>query len=111
MKSRDFKARYEAQGNDKINTLTHCRFEAKALFNTDNVLVVDFDEFLYCNGAHDVLSAASQMEYVMNVMRQQKQDGRQQISIPQRVTTTKTGTLISLKLTCIINADIARTPS
>ena len=35
-------------GHDKTLTLTQCRFEARALFGIDRVLVADFDEFLYC---------------------------------------------------------------
>ena len=45
------RARYEAQGHDKVNTFTHCRFEAKAIYGLDRVLAVDFDEFLYCPSA------------------------------------------------------------
>ena len=33
---------------DKTNTITHCRFEAYALFGIDNVFVADSDEFIYC---------------------------------------------------------------
>mmetsp|Transcript_16651 Transcript_16651/g.31203 ORF Transcript_16651/g.31203 Transcript_16651/m.31203 type:complete len:645 (+) Transcript_16651:151-2085(+) len=33
---------------DKILTLTHCRMEARALYDIESVLVVDSDEFLYC---------------------------------------------------------------
>ena len=39
---------FEAQGHDKVLTLTHCRFEAKAVYNIENVMVIDFDEFLHC---------------------------------------------------------------
>lgn len=45
------RARYESQGHDKVNSLTHCRFEAKALYGIDRVLAVDFDEFIYCQSA------------------------------------------------------------
>ena len=37
--------------DDKTATLTHCRFEASAMYGIDNVLVSDFDEFLYCPNA------------------------------------------------------------
>ena len=47
----DLRPRYEAQGHDKVNTFTHCRFEAKAVYGIDRVLAVDFDEFLYCPSA------------------------------------------------------------
>jgi len=28
--------------------MSHCRFEAKAVFGIEQVIVADFDEFLYC---------------------------------------------------------------
>ena len=34
--------------DDKTATLTHCRFEANALYGSTKVLVADFDEFLFC---------------------------------------------------------------
>lgn len=49
---------------DKVMTLNHCRFEARAMHGVDVVLVADVDEFLYCKGddsapqkrvVHDVL--------------------------------------------------------
>jgi hypothetical protein len=43
--------------DDKTATLTHCRFEASALYGIENVLVSDFDEFLYCPGAASTFSA------------------------------------------------------
>ena len=45
------RARYESQGHDKVNTFTHCRFEAKAVYGVERVLAVDFDEFIYCPSA------------------------------------------------------------
>ena len=38
------------QGDDKTSTLTHCRFEARARYGIERVLVVDFDEFLFAQG-------------------------------------------------------------
>ena len=51
--------------DDKTATLTHCRFEASALHGSDNVLVADFDEFLYCPSAK--VNFASQFSY-MNLL-------------------------------------------
>ena len=42
---------------DKLATLTHCRFEAKALYNIENTLIVDMDEFLYCPHTHATYKA------------------------------------------------------
>ena len=52
--------------DDKTATLTHCRFEASALHASDNVLVADFDEFLYCPSA--ALNFASQQSYINSLM-------------------------------------------
>ena len=40
--------RRDIQNHDKTLTYSHCRFEAKALYGIDNILVVDSDEFVYC---------------------------------------------------------------
>jgi hypothetical protein len=42
---------------DKMATLSHARFEASALFGIENVLVADFDEFLYAPHAKATLQA------------------------------------------------------
>jgi uncharacterized C2H2 Zn-finger protein len=34
--------------NDKTDTLTWCRFDARTQYGSTDVLVVDYDEFLYC---------------------------------------------------------------
>jgi hypothetical protein len=90
------KSRMEATDNDKVNTLTHCRFEARSLFNTDKVLVVDFDEFLYCKGAlshePDGNTAHGQASYIQKVMSERKKEGVQQLLIRQRVVANKTST-------------------
>ena len=52
--------------DDKTATLTHCRFEAKTLYNSDNVLVADFDEFLHCPSA--ALNYESQRSYMNTLM-------------------------------------------
>ena len=36
--------------DDKTSTLTHCRFQARARYGIERVLVVDFDEFLFAQG-------------------------------------------------------------
>ena len=42
---------------DKMITLTHCRFEAKALYGIEDTLVVDADEFVYCPNEDTTLEA------------------------------------------------------
>lgn len=39
--------------SDKMATLTHCRFEARAVHGLLHVLVVDTDEFVLCNPDHN----------------------------------------------------------
>lgn len=45
--------------SDKGLTYSHCRFEAKAKYGITNVVVVDFDEFLYCKDAPATLEGQS----------------------------------------------------
>jgi hypothetical protein len=76
--------------HDKELSLTQCRFEARSLYHIDDVLVSDFDEFVYCpsaasNAFTDGLSAhrspwsmAAQRTYLENAMEWHKGRGRQQ---------------------------------
>lgn len=57
--------------DDKTATLTYCRFEANALFGNDNVIVADFDEFLFCPGATSTLSG--QRAYIHNMLHSYRQ--------------------------------------
>ena len=82
------RSRYESQGHDKVQTLTHCRFEAKALFGIENVLVVDFDEFLYCPVAQPTLRA--QASWINQYFLRSKSQGVDQIQFTQRVVGNKT---------------------
>lgn len=56
--------------DDKTATLTHCRFEASALYGIKDVLVSDFDEFLYCPGAASTFSA--QRHWLDNLLTRYK---------------------------------------
>lgn len=47
----DYYNALEGFDSDKVATLTHCRFEMSSLGGYDNVLVADYDEFLYCPSA------------------------------------------------------------
>lgn len=57
--------------DDKTATLTYCRFEANSLLGNDNVIVADFDEFLYCPGATSTLSG--QRAYIQNMLHSYRQ--------------------------------------
>ena len=56
--------------DDKTATLTHCRFEASALYGIKDVMVSDFDEFLYCPGAASTFSA--QRHWLDNLLKRYK---------------------------------------
>ena len=61
--------------DDKTSTLTQCRFEAKALYDIDNVFVSDFDEFLYCPNAAPTYTAQRHwLEYLTTKAMDQKAD-------------------------------------
>lgn len=85
---RDRKSRYENQGHDKVLTLTHCRFEAKAVYNIDTVLVVDFDEFLYCPIAH--AAPRAQATFFHNFVQYHHSRGIEQVMLPQRLVSNTT---------------------
>ena len=72
---------HKRQGNDKVLTLTHCRFEAKALYNIDKILVVDFDEFLYCPKGGS--TATSQRNYIQKFVRHTEYNGFDQLEMTQ----------------------------
>jgi hypothetical protein len=75
-------------GHDKTLTLTHCRFEAKAVFGIDNVLAVDFDEFLYCpQGGFD---PKVQARYINAYVKYHRENNVDQITIPQRFVANRT---------------------
>lgn len=82
-------SRFEAQGHDKTLTFTQCRFEAKAVHDFETVLVVDFDEFLYCSPAQS--TRESQRKYIHDVLiAGNKVIGHEQLSVPQRLLYNKT---------------------
>jgi len=82
------KSRYENQGHDKVLTLTHCRFEAKAIYNIDTVLVVDFDEFLFCPIAH--AAPRAQATFFHNFVQYHHGRGAEQVMLPQRLVSNTT---------------------
>lgn len=73
---------------DKTLTSTHCRFEAKALYNIDNVFVADFDEFLYCN---DGKSDASKLSnYIREQLILEQKKGFNSYFFRQRILVNRT---------------------
>ena len=84
----DRRGRHESQGHDKVLTLTHCRFEVKASFGIENVLVVDFDEFLYCPAAEGGVDSTirEQTIFLHHFIDDLASRGIQQIVFPQRQT-------------------------
>jgi hypothetical protein len=58
--------------DDKTATLTHCRFEANALYGSTKVLVADFDEFLYCPKGASTFSG--QKFVIQDVMQRYSND-------------------------------------
>lgn len=82
------KGRFESQGHDKVLTLTHCRFEAKALYGIETVLIADFDEFLYCPVVGP--TARAQGGWIHQFLSHMKALGVSQIEFSQRVVVNKT---------------------
>ena len=84
--------RWRYQGNDKVMTLTQCRFEAKALHGIEDVLVIDFDEFLYCSVAEPTASA--QRAFIKGLVVRLKAQRFNQVTFPQRLTANTTSSVI-----------------
>ena len=64
---------------DKTMTLTYCRFDAKARLGIERVLVVDFDEFLYCSeGTSDL---QRQRAYIAHYVEQVASSGIEQLQV------------------------------
>lgn len=54
----------DSTDDDKTNTLTHCRMEAKVSYNIDQVLVVDTDELMYCPQGDQPFQASERLSIV-----------------------------------------------
>lgn len=83
--------RQMVQASDKVNTLTHCRFEARALFNIDSVIVADFDEFLFCSNADSSISSLS--SYIHKHVNSRNGVSFDQLTFPQVITANKTSNI------------------
>lgn len=86
--AQDRKARFEGQGHDKTATFSQCRFEAKALFGIETVLIVDYDEFLYCPVV--AASAHAQAAYLSQYIAYHRRMGVEQLILPQRLISNTT---------------------
>jgi hypothetical protein len=74
-------ARYELKFDLKKNSFPF-RFEAAALYGIENVIIVDYDEFLYCPVVN--ATAEAQGEYLYNYFENNKKRGVEQIEFAQR---------------------------
>lgn len=72
---------------DKRLTLTQCRQTVKQLYGIEEVLVIDFDEFLYCPQSKS--SALLQEQYYDEYMAHMKNKGIDQFVVKQRVVASK----------------------
>ena len=59
--------------DDKTATLTQCRFEASHVHGADNVIVADFDEFLFCPSAARTFSG--QQYFISNLISKYRSQG------------------------------------
>jgi hypothetical protein len=87
-RSNDRRHRHQKQGYDKVLTLTHCRFEAKALYGLENVFVIDYDEFLFCPVGGPTIE--NQAEYIHKFLSKHKREGVEQLTFAQRQTLNHT---------------------
>jgi hypothetical protein len=74
--------------HDKQLSFTHCRFEAHAVLGIERVVVVDFDEFLFCPPAKPTYTA--QRMFLEKVMHIYESSGVHQLIIQQRIMSNKT---------------------
>jgi hypothetical protein len=80
--------RYDSQGFDKSLTLSHCRFNAVINYGIKNVLVADFDEFLFCPAAN--ATGKSQGHFLYELVDHLVGNQKQQITFQQRSIAKKT---------------------
>ena len=70
-------------------TLTHCRFEARAIHGIKRVIVSDFDEFLYCPAAKSH-KPQDQSSYIRSTMEMLTDGGVDQVTFRQFTMLNKT---------------------
>ncbi|RYG68276.1 hypothetical protein EON64_05525 [archaeon] len=73
---------------DKRFSITYCRYVAKALYGIERVLVLDFDEYVYCASAKP--TADDQAVYLAKHMDKLKAQGIEQYVMRQRVQVSRT---------------------
>jgi len=76
---------------DKSLTFTQCRMEVDAIWGIQDVLTVDFDEFLYCPEAP--ATPQDQYDFIHNKVNEERDKGIHSIQIYQRVPTNTTDLL------------------
>lgn len=78
-----FLMRHSLQAVDKTQTYSHCRFEANVVYGIDNIIVIDYDEFLYFDSQSTTLS--KQKEEIFLNLQNAKTNGVDQFVLQQRV--------------------------
>ena len=68
--------------DDKVMTLTHCRFEARAKYGIERVVVVDTDEFMLCGSPRTLGEARRNIDRIADTY---SAAGHTEISFQQRV--------------------------
>lgn len=74
--------------DDHTYSLTHCRFQTEAQYGIDNILIVDFDEFLFCPAAG--LTAKGQSQFLHRYIRSARHHGLDQLLLFQEVLYNRT---------------------
>ena len=75
--------------NDKVLTYTHCRFEAMYKYGIKQVIVADFDEFLYCKAAPR--TAWGQSYFISELVARSLQKGYDQLLFGKTTVSPKQG--------------------
>ena len=83
-------------GGDKTNTLTHCRFEAKAVYGIDHIIVADYDEFIFCPNVP--VTSKAQMTKIQKLLKETRPNNIDQVTFIQRILIHKFFSQIRLPL-------------
>ena len=73
--------------NDKVLTYGHCRAEARHRYGISRVIVIDFDEFLYCKNAPP--TAQGQYDYISRFLDREKAQHTDQIMFGKTTVASK----------------------
>lgn len=90
---------------DKRYTYTHCRFALKHLYGIENIVINDFDEFLYC--PKGTLDIHQQKKYQQDYFNHVRLKGFEQLFMKQRVLVSKE---LDMK-ECMFNQILSSSPA